>query len=50
MIFDDAVREPEDQEPIADAEVRFQAGIRARRLEKLQALRRARGGAVSGPL
>src|ERR1700677_1991264 len=33
------VREPEDQEPIADAEVRFQAGIRARRLEKLQALR-----------
>jgi lysyl-tRNA synthetase, class II len=36
------VHEPEDQEPIADAEVRFQAGIRARRLEKLQALR-ARG-------
>src|ERR1700679_2829107 len=36
------VREPEDQEPIADAEVRFQAAIRARRLEKLAALR-ARG-------
>jgi len=33
------VREPEDQEPIADAEVRFQAGIRAARLEKLRALR-----------
>ena len=33
------VREPEDQEPIADTELRFQAGIRARRLEKLRALR-----------
>jgi lysyl-tRNA synthetase class 2 len=36
------LREPEDQEPIADAKVDIQAEIRARRLEKLQALR-ARG-------
>jgi lysyl-tRNA synthetase, class II len=34
--------EPEDQEPTEDADARFQAGIRARRLEKLEALR-ARG-------
>jgi lysyl-tRNA synthetase class 2 len=33
------VHEPEDQESSTDAEVRFQAGIRARRLEKLRALR-----------
>jgi lysyl-tRNA synthetase class 2 len=31
--------DPEDQEPTADAEVRFQAEIRARRLEKLEAQR-----------
>jgi lysyl-tRNA synthetase class 2 len=31
--------EPDDQEPTEDADVRFQAGIRERRLEKLQALR-----------
>jgi len=36
------LREPEDQEPIADAKVDVQAEIRARRLEKLEALR-ARG-------
>src|SRR3984885_5710564 len=36
------LREPEDQEPIADAKVDIQAETRARRLEKLQALR-ARG-------
>ena len=34
--------EPEDEEPTRDADARFQAGIRARRLEKLEALR-ARG-------
>src|ERR1700677_533355 len=33
------VHEPEDQEPIADADQAFQAGIRARRLQKLDALR-----------
>src|SRR6202012_2277011 len=37
------LREPEDQEPIADAKVDIQGEIRARRLEKLQELR-ARGG------
>src|ERR1700729_4106560 len=36
------LREPEDQEPIADAKVDIQAEIGARRLGKLQALR-ARG-------
>src|ERR1700722_10445484 len=34
--------QPEDQEPTEDADARFQAGIRARRLAKLDALR-ARG-------
>ena len=33
------VHEPEDQEPIADADAAFQAGVRARRLQKLRDLR-----------